>query len=320
MDAGVRGARVLITSRVVEQSPSALARLAAAGCTVVDNPDGGRIGRDALSRLLAATEGLIVGTQRVDAAMFAQASTLRVIVKAGAGVDNIDLDAAEARGVEVAATAGANAEAVADYVFALLLAVARRVTDADRSVRAGRWERFTGVDVCRKTLGIVGLGHVGRAVARRASGFAMRVLAVDVRYDDAFLREHRVMPVALDDLLAQSDFVSLHLPFLPASGAFLDRERIARMKPGAIVINTARGALVDERALADALRDGRLAGAGLDVFEAEPPGDTPLRTAPNVVLSPHNASYTRESMEHVAATAVDLTLEMLSATRGHSTR
>jgi D-3-phosphoglycerate dehydrogenase len=311
----VTGARVLVTSRVLEQRPVALARLLERGCRLIENPDGSRVGRLALGRLLESADALVVGTQSIDAAMLAKTPTLRVIVKAGTGVDNIDLDAAAARGIQVAATAGANAEAVADYTFGLLLAAARRITDADRSVRQGRWERFTGADVHQKTLGIVGLGNVGRAVARRAAGFEMRVLALDVHYDEAFLRHYRIVPADLDRLLSESDFVSLHIPLMPLGGHLLNRERIARMKPGTILINTARGGLVDEDALYEALRDGRLAAAALDVFEQEPPGDTPLRTLSNVVLSPHNASYTAESMNHVADTAVEMLLALLEDTQ-----
>jgi phosphoglycerate dehydrogenase-like enzyme len=311
----VTGARVLITSRVVEQRPVALARLVERGCRLIENPDGSRVGRSTLGRLLESADALLVGTQSIDAAMLAQTPALRVIVKAGTGVDNIDLDAAAMRGIRVAATAGANAEAVADYTFGLLLAAARRITDADRSVREGRWERFTGADVHQKTLGIVGLGNVGRAVARRAAGFEMRILAVDVQYDDAFLQEYRVDPVDLDRLLSESDFVSLHIPFMPLGGHLLNRERITRMKHGSILVNTARGGLVDEAALYEALCDGRLAAAALDVFEQEHPRDTPLRTLLNVVLSPHNASYTAESMNHVADTAVEMLLALLEDTQ-----
>src|SRR5580704_4799368 len=237
----VSGARVLITSRVLEERPEALARLVDRGCRLIENPDGSRIDRSALGRLLESADALVVGTQLIDAAMLRNTPTLRVIVKAGTGVDNIDVAAAAIRGIRVVATAGANAEAVADYTFGLLLAAARRITAADRSVREGRWERFTGVDVHRKIFGIVGLGNVGRAVARRAAGFAMRVLAVDVQYDEEFIREYRVAPVELDRLLSESDFISLHVPLMPSGGHLLNRERIARMKQGAILVNTARG-------------------------------------------------------------------------------
>ncbi len=310
---GTKGKRVLITSRVVEQSPAALARLIDRGCRILDNPDGGRIDREGLARRLAEADALIAGTQPIDGATLERSSHLRVIVKAGAGVDNIDVDAARRRGIRVASTSGANAEAVADYALGLLLAVARRIPAADQSVRAGQWQRFVGVDLHRKTLGILGLGHVGRAVARRARGFEMRVLAYDVQYDEAFLKASGVEAVPAEVVFAESDFVSLHLPLLPSTHHFLNRERLAMMKPGAIVVNTARGSLVDEQALCDALTEGRLAGAGLDVFEHEPPGDTPLRALPTVVLSPHNASYSKESMQQVAMAAVDLALELLEA-------
>ena len=309
------GARVLITSRVVEQSEAAMAQLTSAGCKLVENPQGGQIDGATLTRLLQQSDGLIVGTQTVNAETLAGAPALRAIVKAGAGIDNIDADAATKRGIRVTATAGANAEAVADYTFAMLLAAARKIVDADRSVREGKWARFTGVDAFGKTLGIVGLGHIGRGVARRAAGFSMRVLAYDIQYDQEFLKAVCVLPTGLDSLLAQSDFVSLHAPRTPSGGFLIGREQIAQMKRGAILVNTARGGLVDETALYEALREGQLAGAALDVFEQEPPGASPLKTLGNVVLSPHNASYSTESMSKVAESAVSLLLGLLEETR-----
>jgi glyoxylate reductase len=238
-------------------------------------------------------EGLLcVLTDRIDGALLDACPRLRVVSSCSVGVDHIDLLAAERRGIAVGHTPGVLTETTADLAFALLLAAARRVAEGDRFVRAGGWtaerswepDLLLGRDVHGATLGILGLGAIGRAVARRAQGFGMRVLG--------WSRTRREVPgVAwseLRGLLGESDFVSLHVALGPSTRGLLDRERLGWMKPSAILVNAARGGLVDEAALVEALASGRLAAAGLDVYEEEPlPASSPLLTLPNVVLSPH---------------------------------
>lgn len=243
-------------------------------------------------------EGLLcLLTEQVDAALLDAAPRLRAIANYAVGHDNIDLAAAAARGIRVGVTPDVLTDATADLAFALLLAAARRLPDAQAAVAAGRWRtweatRWLGSDVHGATLGIVGFGRIGRAVARRAAGFAMTVLAT------------RETP--LEELLDRSDFVSLHCPLTPATRRLIDAHALSRMKPTAILINTARGGVVDQRALVEALHAATIAGAALDVTDPEPPPlDDPLLSAPNVIVLPHVGSATRTARARMTELAVD---------------
>ncbi|MGQ9907873.1 MAG: 2-hydroxyacid dehydrogenase [Candidatus Flexifilum sp.] len=254
---------------------------------------------------------LTLVTDRIDAAfMDAVGPQLRVISQMAVGVDNIDVAAARQRGIAIGHTPGVLTDATADLAFALLLATARRIVEAAEYVKAGRWRTWgprtlLGADVAGATLGIIGLGRIGRAVARRASGFAMRILAYGPGLTDADAASVGAQRVDLPDLLRQSDFVSLHVPLTPTTRGLINRETLALMKPSAILINTARGPVVDQAALYAALRDGVIAAAGLDVTDPEPlPADDPLLTLPNVIVLPHIGSASigaRERMAQIAA-------------------
>lgn len=238
---------------------------------------------------------------RVDGALLDALPTVRHVASYGVGVNHLDLDACRARKVLVTNTPGVLTDATADHAMALLLAAARRVADGDRVVRAGGWRAvdpafMLGTEVTGKTLGIVGFGRIGQAMARRAQGFQLRILYTSPREMD-FAGATRV-PV--EALLAQSDFVSLHCPLTPQTENLLSRERIAGMKRGAIVVNTARGAVVDDAALAEALRSGQLAAAGLDVFRDEPHVPAAYLGLENVVLTPHLGSGSRETRAAMA--------------------
>lgn len=265
-----------------------------------------------LAARAADAEGLLcLLTDRVDAPLLARAPRLRAISTVSVGVDHVDLAAATARSIPVGHTPGVLTETTADLTLALLLAAARRVVEADRLVRGGGWRRWEpdlllGRDLHGATLGILGLGAIGRAVARRAArGFGMRVLAWSRAGGPLGDLEGAVERVELPELLAGSDFVSVHVPLTAGTRGLLDGPALARMKRGAILVNTARGGIVDEAALAAALREGRLAAAGLDVFEREPVAPSnPLLRLPNVVLAPHIGSAsvgTRERMARMAA-------------------
>lgn len=237
---------------------------------------------------------------------------LRVIVRAGVGVDNIDLEAATREGIIVMNTPGANTIATAEHTIALLLALARKIYPAYESLRQGRWERqrFVGKQLYGKVLGIVGLGRVGRAVAERANGLGMKVLAYDPYVSHAWAREWGVEMVAsLDELLPQVDFLSLHVPLTEQTRHMIGPAQIARLKPGACLINCSRGGVVDEEALHQALLQGHLGGVALDVFEHEPCTSHPLFGLDNVVCTPHLGASTQEAQEQVAIEAAELVME-----------
>jgi (S)-sulfolactate dehydrogenase len=271
--------------------------------------DAGLVERRAeLAAALGEADALIVRNRtRVDRELLAAAPRLRVVGRLGVGLDNIDVDACAARGIRVIPATGANALAVAEYVVCAALLLLRGAYLSSADVAAGKWPRAAlgeGREAAGKTLGIVGFGGIGRLVARLALGLGMKVLATDAMIppDSPAWREAGVTRGSLDELLGGADAVTLHVPLTADTRHLIDAGRIARMKPGAVLINTARGGVVDERALADALRSGRLGGAALDVFEAEPlPAGSPLAGVPNLVLTPHVAGVTRESNERVSA-------------------
>lgn len=288
-------ARVLVTRRLPF---AALGALTAAGHDVRTLPGEHPPTPAALRNAVSATDGLLcMLTDRIDAKLLEAAPSLRVVANYAVGVDNIDLAACAARGVPVGNTPDVLTAATADLAFALLLAAARRLAEGERAVRSGDWhtwvpDRWLGTDVEGARLTIVGGGRIGQAVARRAAGFAMRVTLVG-RADD------------LHAALAHADFVSVHTPLTPATHRLIDAAALAAMKPGAILVNTARGGVVDQVAVADALRSGRLGAAALDVTEPEPlPADDPLLTAPNLLVVPHIGSATRGARERMAELAV----------------
>jgi len=247
------------------------------------------------------------------------AANLKFIATMGTGYDNIDIAAARERNIPVTYAPGILDDTTADGAFALLLAAARRLSEAERYLRAGKYRGwtpflFTGRDVHHATLGVVGMGRIGRAISRRARGFEMQILYTDARRNEDAERELGATYVTLDELLARSDFVSLHTPLLPETRHLMNAERLRKMKRTAILINSSRGPVVDEHALAEALRDGVIAGAGLDVFEREPAVDPLLLTLENVVLLPHIASASEETRTKMAVRAAQNILAFLDGT------
>ncbi|ACG73230.1 D-isomer specific 2-hydroxyacid dehydrogenase NAD-binding [Anaeromyxobacter sp. K] len=277
------------------------------------------LSRAELAAAVREAEVLVVTyLDRVDAALLEGAPRLRHVASYGIGVNHLDLGACRARGLCVTNTPDVVTAATADHAWALLLAAARRVAEGDRVIRAGGWTGvdpawMLGTEVSGKTLGLVGFGRIGRAVAHRAAGFGMRVLYAAPR-DAAVPGARRV---DLDALLAASDFVSLHVPLTPATDGLMDRARLARMKPGAILVNTARGQVVDDAALAEALASGRLAAAGLDVFRDEPRIPEAFLRLPSVVLTPHLGSGTRETRAAMTRMVLD---EVLRVAAGDAPR
>jgi D-3-phosphoglycerate dehydrogenase len=258
-----------------------------------------------LKDALRDADALLVRNQtKVNADLLAQARLLKTIGRAGAGYDNIDVEAASQVGVVVCYSPEENAVSVAEHVFGLLLALARKIPGADRSVKNGGWERkkYHGFELMGKTLGILGLGKIGFRVALRAKAFGMRLLARDAYLSSTSLHvtESGATLVAMDQLLAESDFLSVHLPLTLETRGLLNRQSFSKMKPTAFIINTSRGEVLVEKDLALALQQGQLAGAALDVREKEPPAaDSPLNGLENVILTPHTAGLTYEAQEKV---------------------
>ena len=304
------GKRVVIAARsFASTDPAPREALQRAGVTVVQpsTPPRG----EELAAMLGEADALIVGAIPLTEEHFAAAPRLRVVAMHGVGVDHIDLLAAAARGVVVTNAPGSNDGAVADLAVGLMLACLRQIPAADRAVRAGEWRGMVGEELAGKQVGILGWGRIGRNVARRLSGFDVSLLVHDPFVDADVVSASGANPRSLDDLLQQADIVSLHLPLTPDTSNLLDASTLAQMKPGAYLVNTARGGIVDEAALLALLRRGHLRGAGLDCFAVEPPVGNPLLELPNVVVTPHIGAQTREAIGRMGAIAAENVLRVL---------
>jgi D-3-phosphoglycerate dehydrogenase / 2-oxoglutarate reductase len=285
--------------------------LTEAGFEMIDPQGGPALSREELLPYLPRIDAMIAGGERMTPELFAMAPRLRAIARTGVGYDLIDLPAAASHKVAVTITPGTNQESVAEQTLALLLALARRIPSNDRLIHEGGWDRSLVAPVRGKTLGLIGMGRIGRAVALRAEAFRMNLVAFDTVADAEFDREHGIRRLSLDELIASSDAVSLHVPLTDSTRGMVNRDFLARMRPGSYLINTSRGGLVVEADLRDALISGHLAGAGLDVLNHEPPEPgNPLLGLPTIIISPHIAGTDLESMremaEMAAATIVDL--------------
>ncbi len=283
-----------------------------AGLSIRLAPKTGRRSPAELRALLGDAVGAIVSTDPFDHEVLAASPNLKVIARVGVGVDTIDLAAATAAGVMVTTTPGANDQTVADHTLALMLALVRRLPEHDRSLRKHRWDRggaLTPGDLCTSTVGLVGSGRVGRAVVRRLRGFGSTILVCD----PALARpDEGTKLVGLDELLAGSDVVSIHVPLLPETRGLIGPRELAMMRPTAVLVNAARGHIVDEVALAEALRGHRLAGAALDVFADEPPFDSELLELRNVIVTPHVGGLSHSSIAAMTRQATRSLVEVLS--------
>ena len=310
--------KVVVTREVFDD---VLERLRA-GATVVDNPSDRPLAPDELADLAADADALVCAlTDRIDESLLARCPKLKVVANIAVGYNNIDLAACTARGVMATNTPGVLDETTADFAWALMLGAARRVTEAERYLREGQWtgwqlKQLLGVDVHHATLGIIGMGRIGQAIARRAQGFSMPVLYCNrSRLDAATERGLNARWVARDELLAAADFVVLMVPYSPATHHLIGAAELARMKPTAVLVNTARGGVVDDRALIEALRQRTIAAAGIDVFEGEPAFDRGFLALDNVVLAPHIASSSTATRRGMAMLAARNALCVLSGER-----
>lgn len=276
------------------------------------NVTAGKLSRDEVLALMPQAAAMIIrSATTVDAEMLAAAPNLKAIARAGVGVDNVDLVAATERGVVVMNTPDGNTISTAEYTLGLMLALARHIPHGYESMQEGRWDRkaFMGVELCGKTLGLIGYGRIGRAVAQRALAFDMTVIA----YDPYVLQDTRVTMVDLDTLYAQSDFISLHTVITDETRTMINADSLAKMKPGVRIINAARGALIDDAALASAVQSGHVAGAAVDVYHEEPPlPDNPLLGLRNVIHTPHLAASTTDAQVQVGVDAAQQVIDALT--------
>lgn len=298
--------KILVTPRSFgKANPELFDRLKDAGLEVVRNDSGRAFSEDQMAEMIADCDGVILGLDPLTARVIAAAPRLKAVSRFGVGLDNIDLEECRRRGIKVSRTLGAIDNAVADYAFAFILAVARRLALSDRQCRDNDWTKITGLDVHGKTIGIIGLGAVGKCVARRARGFDMRILAADPRWDEGFARELGIERADADEICREADFITLHCLLNEETRGLINARRLAMMRPKAVLVNTARGGLVDEAALLDALKNNRIWGAGIDVFDPEPPKNPLWRELDNVVISPHCSSAAFGASERSGSLAVD---------------
>jgi D-3-phosphoglycerate dehydrogenase len=288
-------------------------RLEAQDIEIVVPPVSERLEEEELMGLIGNIDGVICGDDRFTDRVLAAAPRLKVISKWGTGIDSIDQEACRRRGIAVKNTPNAFSEPVADSVLSYMLTFARRTHSMDRAMKSGVWDKIPGTTLGERTLGVVGVGDVGKAVVRRAVAFGMRVLGTDIRTDEpAFVASSGILMVSLDELFETSDFVSLNCDLNPTSFHLVCADVLARMKATAVLINTSRGPVVDEPALVEALQGGVIAGAALDVFEVEPlPADSPLRRMDNVLLAPHNSNSSPRAWERVHENTISNLLAVL---------
>lgn len=294
--------KILITSTSFGKTdPTPIKLLESKGYEVAWNETGRSLSATELIDRLEACEGVIAGLDYYTNEVFEQCKKLKVIARYGVGYDRVDLEAAKKARVIVTNTPSANSDSVADLALSLMLAVARKIPEAHRLMLDGQWPKPYGVSLFAKTIGLIGLGRIGSRVAKRAKGFDCKVLVFDpfVDFETAAAFGCRKVE-SLQELLAASDFISLHTPATEKTRGIINAETIEMMKPTAILVNTARGELIEEDALLNALRNGRIFGAGLDVFVQEPPQTEKYQNLPNLVLSPHMGAYTTEALYNMA--------------------
>jgi len=292
-----------------------LDRLTAAGLDILINDTGHVLSEDELIARMPGVFATIAHGERYTARVFAASPDLRVVARYGVGHDRVDVESATAHGVTVAMAYGTNHESVADYAFAMAIALCCDILGNHRMVVEGGWRFALHQGMWGRVAGLVGLGRIGKAMARRCQAFSMPVLAFDPALDRDHAAQAGITPTTLEEVLQRADIVSLHLPLLASTRHIIGAREIALMKRGAVIVNTARGGLIDEDALAAALRDGRLAGAGLDTFEREPPTGSPLLSLGNVILSPHAAASDPKTEELMGHRCVDHILAVWGGAR-----
>lgn len=305
-------ARVLITFPTFGKFSDAIDLLVKAGHKVIKSPYPHPVKENELVRIIGEIEAAVVGMDEMTADVIRMGEQLKVIARHGVGVDTVDVETATKQGIIVTNALGANENAVADVVFGLILSLTRKICRADASVKQGKWESIVGIEIWQKTLGIIGTGKIGRGVVRRAQGFDMNILAYDICPDPVLAEKFGVQYVSLEDLLGNSDFISIHVPLTSETTGLIGEKQISLMKKSAYLINTARGRIVDEKALFISLKEKKIAGAALDVFSQEPPGYTDLLALGNLLTTPHMAANTEEAIRKMDQICVDNVIQVLN--------
>lgn len=300
------------TSFLKPENAQARATLEAFADEVVYNETGKPLQPEEILARLEGVDGYVAGLDYITAEVIEKApASLKVISRYGAGVDRVDLPACKRRGIIVTNTPGTNAVAVCELAFALMLCAARNIPCLHKAVETGEWPRNEGMELNGKTLGIVGLGAIGKNLAKRAVAFGMTVVAYDPFFDEVFASANGIAKKTMDEVITTSDFVSLHVPLNDETKRMINEERIAKMKKGVIIINTARGGLIDEEAAAKAVVSGQLGGLGLDAFEQEPLLESPLKGLKHVIFTPHTGAHTAEAVKGMGTLAVDNIIKVL---------
>ena len=298
-------ALVTSTSFLKPQNAKAKALLESFFDEIVYNDLGVPLAGEQILERLEGCDAYVAGLDYITADVIEKMpESVKVISRYGVGVDRVDLAAAKAKGIAVCNTPGANSTGVCELAFALMLCACRNIPQLHQAVTDGLWPRSEGVELAGRTLGIVGMGAIGKRLALRAKAFEMDVVAYDPYFDETFAAEHGIKKMELEELLCSADVVSLHVPLNDSTRHMINRERIEKMKKGVIIINTARGGLIDEQAAAEAIKAGKLGGLGLDAFEQEPLLDSPLKGLPRVIFTPHSGAHTAEAVSNMGLMSV----------------
>jgi D-3-phosphoglycerate dehydrogenase len=304
--------KILITPRSFASfSDKSLKMFTERGYEIKRNNTGRPYEKEEMLKLIRDIDGIIIGIDELSAEIIEGADALKVISKYGIGLDNIDINTATNKKIIVTSTPTANVDAVADLAFGLILSLARRIPEADKKTKSGKWEKIIGKSVWEKTLGVIGLGKISRQVVKRAIGFEMNILAFDIVKDKKFVQKYGIKYVNLEKLLRKSDYITIHIPLNDATRGMISYEELEKMKKNAFLINTSRGGIVDEEALYDALRNNKLRGAALDVYNNEPLRESPLKELDNMIMTPHIGAYTEEAIENMSIQAAQNLIDVL---------
>lgn len=304
--------KILVTPRSFRSSSQKPVKmLYEKGYELMFNNIGRPYEKEEIMKLVTDIDGIIIGIDKLDADIIGKASKLKVISKYGIGVDNIDISFATQNNIVVTNTPNANANAVADLTFGLMLSLARKIPEADRKTKSGKWEKIIGKSIYGKTLGIIGLGKIGKQVVNRAQGFEMNIIVNDVLKDEKFAKNYNIKYVNLNELLQKSDYITIHIPLNDSTRNMIDWKELQQVKEGAFLINTSRGGIINENALFESLKNKILKGVALDAFTTEPLKKSPLMKLDNVILTPHIGGYTEEAIESMGLQAAQNLIDAL---------